>query len=392
MAYAVKTMNKIDPQGLSLLGTAYSVGEDANKPHAILVRSAKVNTSEYSGLLAVARAGAGYNNITVDQATEAGVCVFNTPGANANAVAELAMTLMGYAVRRVGDGIVYAQTLTGESSNEAVTEKVEANKSKFKGVELRSRTLGVLGLGKIGVLTANYGVGHGMNVHAYDPFPTPWNMHSLNSGVKLFSTAGEMVTGVDVLSVHVPLSDKTKNLVGDEMLSSLNDGAIVLNLSRDGVVDDAAVLKALDSGKLFRYITDFPSLETLRNDKVICVPHLGASTEESEVNCAVMAVQQIKDYLEFGNITNSVNFPAIQVPFQSSTKNRLVVINRDVPNMIADITGVIGKAGLNIQGLVNESNGKIGYNIIDLEVDCPADVLEGIQKLQNILRVRLIST
>ena len=388
--YRIQTLNNISSQGLKLFSDAYAVTSEAGPGDALLVRSALVDAEGNPDAQCIARAGAGVNNITVDKATERGICVFNTPGANANAVAELVFIMLGIAARKVHHSIEFVQSLAGEDDDKVLNEKVEKGKSRFAGFEMQGKTLAVIGLGKIGVLVSNAGIRHGMNVIGYDPFPTPSNAHMLDSRVQMSHKLDEVLRAADVITVHVPLSEHTKNLINTERLLTLRDGVIMLNYARKGIYDDAAVLKAIEAGKVQAYITDFPAKYLMGNDKVISTPHLGASTAESEENCAVMAVKQIRNYLEYGVINNSVNFPVVEVFPQDSTRTRIIVINRDVPNMIAGITQVVGAAGLNIQSFTNESNGKVGYNIIDLEQELPAGVEAALSALDNVVRVRVL--
>jgi D-3-phosphoglycerate dehydrogenase / 2-oxoglutarate reductase len=390
MAFKIRTLNNISPQGLKIFGEAYQVAPDIASPDGVLVRSAQVDTDEIPGMLAIARAGAGVNNITIDKATEKGICVFNTPGANANAVAELVFIMLGISARKIHKSLEFTSSLASEADDKAISEKVEKGKSNYTGFELAGKTLSVVGLGKIGVLVANAGIEHGMNVVGYDPFPTVTNIHYLNPKVEIAHKLDEVIGQADVLSVHVPLSDKTRNLIGEAQLRKAKSGVILMNYARKGIYDDTAVMAALDSGKVAAYITDFPSKALIGKSNVICTPHLGASTAESEENCAVMAVKQLKNYLEYGIVSNSVNFPIIEVFPESSTRTRLVVINRDVPNMIAQITQVIGKAGVNIQSFTNASNGKVGYNIIDLDTDLGELLVDTIKKIDNVVRVRVL--
>ena len=388
--YRIQTLNNISSQGLKLFSDAYAVSAEAGPSDALLVRSALVDADNYAAVQCIARAGAGVNNITLDKATEKGICVFNTPGANANAVAELVFIMLGIVARKVHKSIEFTQTLIGEDDDKVLNEKVEKGKSQFAGFEMQGKTLAVIGLGKIGVLVANAGISRGMNVIGYDPFPTVTNVHQLSSRVELSHKLEEVIRAADVISVHVPLSEHTKNLISTKQLETLRDGVILINYARKGIYDDAAVLKAVESGKVQAYITDFPSKALLGQDKVITTPHLGASTAESEENCAVMAVKQIRNYLEYGVINNSVNFPVVEVFPQATTRTRIIVINRDVPNMIALITQVVGAAGLNIQSFTNESNGKVGYNIIDLEQELPAGVEASLSAIDNVIRVRVL--
>lgn len=391
MSFKIKTMNKISAEGLSIFKDRYTIGDQVDQPDAILVRSAQVNTPDFPSILAVGRAGAGVNNISIPAATEQGVCVFNTPGANANAVAELVFIMLGYAARNVGQSIHFTKNLSSAKDDKEISELVENNKSKYKGFELAGKTLAVVGLGKIGVLVANYGIHHHMNVVAFDPFPTISNIHQLDSKVNIVGSMSAVVAGADVVTVHVPLTEKTKGIVSKEEILSMNDGGIVCNYARKGIVDDQAVVEYLKQGKLLSYLSDFPTKALLEVDRVICTPHLGASTAESEENCSIMISKQIKEYLEFGTVTNSVNFPIIEMPVQKATKSRIIVINRDVPNMIGYITSCIGQMGINIQSFSNESNGKIGYNIIDFDDRVPASLVGEIRKIENVIRVREIS-
>lgn len=390
MPFKIKTLNNISSQGLKLFGENYAVKPDEAAPDAVLVRSAIVDTDEIPSMLAIARAGAGVNNISIDKATEKGVCVFNTPGANANAVAELVFIMLGIAARKIHKSLEFTQALASESDDKAIGEKVEKGKAQFSGFELQGKTLGVIGLGKIGVLAANAGLQHGMNVVGYDPFPTVANVHLLNPRAEILHKLDDILARADVISVHVPLSDKTRNLIGEAQLKKTKPGVILMNYARKGIYDDAAVIAALDSGKVGMYLSDFPYRALLGRPNVICTPHLGASTAESEENCAVMAVNQLRNYLEYGVVANSVNFPITEVYPDASIRTRLVVINKDVPNMIAQITQSVGNAGLNIGSFTNASNGKIGYNIIDLEADVPDAVIRTIQGIDKVIRVRVL--
>ena len=392
MAYRIATLNKISPEGLHLFGSDYEVADGLSKPDAILVRSAPLDTDGYPETLAIARAGAGVNNITVEKATAAGIAVFNTPGANANAVAELVFTVLGYSVRNVGEGIAFATKTAGEvDSDKELDEKMEKGKSKFAGHELAGKTLGVIGLGKIGVIVANLGVQHRMKVVAFDPFPSIDNIHQLDASVRIAKSMAEVSAAADILSVHVPLSDKTRSLINAQFLDGMKSGAILLNYSRGPIVEEKAVVAALDSGKLQSYLNDFPTKALASHPKVVCTPHLGASTEESEENCAVMAVNQLKAYLELGNVVNSVNFPVTESIPHESIRTRLIVINKDVPNLIATVTQILGAAGVNIASYVNKSNGKVGYNIVDIAGDIPAELVSKIAGSPDVIRVRTIS-
>ncbi len=387
--YFVKTLNKISSKGTNLFGENYSFGDSIDNPSAVLVRSAQVDTDSFSdGLLAVARAGAGVNNITIDKASAKGVCVFNTPGANANAVAELVFTTLGIALRNIHKSLAWIGSLQGKEDKE-ISEAVEKNKAAFVGTELAGKTIGVVGLGKIGVLVANGAIGRGMSVIAYEPYPSVGNMLMLNNTVKVVQNLDEVIAVADVLTVHVPYMQATKNLLNEANLANFK-GSYLLNFARNGIVSEAGTNAFLARNKNNTYLTDFPSKADLANEQVISFPHLGASTEEAEENCAIMAAQQLKDYLEFGIVHNSVNFPTVESRPSASTKNRVVVINKDVPNVIALISKVFGDAGMNISSFKNESNGKIGYNLVDMDAAVPQSLIDSLKKIEQIIRVRVI--
>ncbi|MCL2207041.1 MAG: phosphoglycerate dehydrogenase [Fibromonadales bacterium] len=387
--YSVKTLNKISAKGTGLLGKNYAVGDSIDNPNAILVRSAQVDTDSFSSdLLAVARAGAGVNNITIDKASAKGVCVFNTPGANANAVAELVFTTLGMALRNIHKSLSWIGGLQGKEDKE-ISEAVEKNKAAFTGGELAGKTIGVIGLGKIGVLVSNGAIGRGMHVIAYEPYPSVGNMLMLNSTVRVVQSIEELIIASQVITVHVPFMPATKGLLNEMNLTSFR-GSYLLNFARNGIVSESGISSFLAADKQNTYVTDFPTKSDLANGQVISFPHLGASTEEAEENCAVMAVEQLKDYLDYGIVHNSVNFPVIDNRPAASVKNRIVVINNDVPNMIALISKVFGDAGININSFKNESNGKIGYNLIDIDTAVPQSLVDALKKIEQIIRVRVI--
>lgn len=385
----IRVIDKIAPEGLDLFPETYRVGPAMENPAAIVVRSSPVNVEAYPALLAVARAGAGVNNITVARATELGIPVFNTPGANANAVAELVMVMAGMGARNINQAIHFCHGLAGRPEEE-MQRAVEERKSAFRGTELAGKTLGVLGLGQIGVLVANKGVRQQMRTLAYDPTPTLENMHRLSSRVRLCRSLSALLAAAHVLSVHVPLTEKTKGMINSKILDQLPHGAMLINYARGPVVVEEDVRRALDSGRLALYITDFPSEKMLGHPQVLTTPHLGASTEESEEQCATMAVQELVDYLQFGSVLRSVNFPtAASVP-GSQVHTRLIMINRDRPGMIGFASQTLGEAGINIASYLNESNGVIGYNIIDLESPVLAETLAQIQGHEDVIRLRTI--
>jgi D-3-phosphoglycerate dehydrogenase len=388
--HRIKTINRIAPEGLALFGPAYLVGPDVANPHGIVVRSDKVDTGDYPELLAVARAGAGVNNITVDKATQQGICVFNTPGANANAVAELLFAMLGIMMRHIHQGIEFCGELAG-LDDAAISAAVEDRKAAFRGVELAGKTLGVIGVGKIGVMAANGGVQRQMNVLAFDPFPALENIHALSYEVKLTRNLASVLEQSDIVTIHVPLNKKTRGLVNREFISQMRPGAIFINFARGEIVDDGAVLEALAGGKLEGYITDFPNHKNLGNPGVLTTPHLGASTEESEENCACLAVSELKEYLEYGTISRSVNFPTVESIPSGSCHARFIMINKDIPGMIGFASNIIGSYGINIASYMNESNGQIGYNIIDVESQVPQEVIKKIESHPDVIRTRVIS-
>lgn len=387
--YRVKVLNKIAPEGVALFGEGFQLSAEEPDPHGILVRSAKVDTADYPSLLAVARAGAGVNNISVAKATEQGICVFNTPGANANAVAELVFVMLGIQVRNIHHSLAFSQGLSGLSDQD-ISSRMEARKSAFKGFELAGKTLGVLGLGKIGIRVANGGVMRQMRVIGFDPFPALENIHHLSPEVALSRSLYEMADKSEILTVHTPLNEKTRGLVNSELLGRLPRGAILVNYARGPIVDEHAVLAALHSGRLAAYITDFPSAATLGHPRIIATPHLGASTEESEEQCACMAALELRGYLQYGAITHSVNFPSAETVPSDKVHTRFIMINRDIPDMIGFASHAIGASGINIASYLNESNGSIGYNIIDLESAIPPELVAEIEAHPGVIRTRTI--
>ena len=387
--FRIKTFNRIAPEGLSLLDDRYIVGPEIEDPQGIIVRSAKVNTENYPGLYAVARAGAGVDNITITRATEQGICVFNAPGANANAVAELVFVMAGIGARNIHLAIDFCNDLTSLSDSE-ITKQVEEKKSSFRGFELAGKRLGVIGLGQVGVRVANGGAQRQMNTMGFDPSPALENIHLLSSDVILARSQGEVLRHADILTLHIPLNDKTRGYANGKMLNQLPKGAMLINFCRKEVVDEQAVIEALDKGQLNCYVTDFPTRTMLENPKVIPSPHLGASTEESEELSAAMAVREIKAYLERGTITHSVNFPTAESIPADNVHTRLIMINRDTPGMIGFASQTIGSRNINIASYLNESNGDIGYNIIDLESPIPDDVADMIKAHPDVIRTRVI--
>ncbi len=380
--YNVLTLNKIAAVGTSCLGDNYTVSDDVQNPDAILVRSAAMHDMEFgSDLLAIARAGAGTNNIPKDKCTEQGIVVFNTPGANANAVKELVVAGLLLSSRKIVEGIEWAKTLKG--NGEAVGKMVEKGKSQFVGPELKGKTLGVIGLGAIGILVANAAVALGMKVIGFDPFMSVPNALRLNPHIALMKNNEEVMTNCDYLTIHVPLTPETKDMVDAEMIEKMRDGVRILNYSRDGLVNTEAVLAAIKAGKVAKYVTDFGNDAILGEENVIVLPHLGASTPESEDNCAVMACEQVKEYIENGNIVNSVNYPAISLARTAGDK-RICVMHKNVPELIKKILGEISG---NVENMLSKSRGEYAYTIIDVEGAIDADKIAAVE---GVVRVRVI--
>ncbi len=382
--FKVHTLNKISNKGLNELGDAYEVQDALEGADAILVRSAKMHDLTLpESVLAIARAGAGVNNIPIDAYAEKGVVVFNTPGANANAVKELVLCGLLLSSRKVVDGINWAQGLT-----EDVAKAVEKGKSAFAGQEILGKKLGVIGLGAIGVMVANAAQALGMEVIGYDPYISVDAAWGLSREIKHATTLDEIYTQADYITVHVPLLESTKHMLNKEAFDKMKDGVRVLNFARDTLVENNDMKDALASGKVAVYVTDFPVEDVLGNDQIITIPHLGASTEESEDNCAVMAAKEIKAYLEEGNIINSVNYPACSMPWNGT--GRIAIAHKNIPAILGKITAVIADAGLNIQDMTNRSRGDYAYTLIDAE-NVSEDVLNAIKGIEQVIRVRYLT-
>jgi D-3-phosphoglycerate dehydrogenase len=384
--YKILTLNSIAKQGLARLPVErYTVGAEIQQPDAILVRSQKMHDMEIPvSLLAVGRAGAGVNNIPVDKLSRKGIPVFNAPGANANAVKELVIAGMLLAARNLCPAWQFVQTLKGEGAE--LDKAVEAGKKNFVGFELPSRTLGVIGLGAIGVQVANSALALGMRVIGFDPQITVDRAWELSSGVEKARNLDELFARADMVTVHVPLMDATRGLVNRQRIASMPKGSVILNFSRGEIVDDAAAIDGLSGDQLAGYVCDFPSKMLMGNPKVVALPHLGASTEEAEVNCAVMVADTVRNYLENGLVRHSVNFPDADMPRMNSY--RLTIANANVPNMVGQISGVIGDAGLNIADLLNKSRGDLAYTIVDLDRPVNSAVLARIRAIGGVLNVR----
>ncbi len=386
--FKIRTYNKISVSGTSRLPQGrYEIGDNVDAPDAILVRSADLHKIPVNPeLKAVARAGAGTNNVPVTELSKRGIVVFNAPGANANAVKELVLAGMLMAVRNLREATEFVRSL--DPADPALEDKVEDGKKRFVGSEVVGRTLGVVGLGAIGVRVANAAKGIGMRVIGFDPHMTVEGAWQLSSDVDKAGSLGEILAAADFISLHVPLNAATKGTINAAALANAKDGLVLLNFAREGVVDEEAVIAALDSGKLGHYVSDFPTARTLAHPKVVSFPHLGASTNEAEENCAVMVADQLRDYLENGNVTNAVNFPSVRLPRAGA--QRLTVANRNVPNMIGQLSHVLGGAGANITQMLNSSRGELAYNILDLDQPISSDVVAKVEAIEGILAVRVL--
>jgi D-3-phosphoglycerate dehydrogenase len=386
--FRIKTMNKISPFGLELFPRdQYEVASEIPNPDAILVRSADLHNVEIpDSVLAIARAGAGVNNIPIPQCSDRGVVVFNTPGGNANAVKELTIASLLLASRNLVGGIKWAVSIAGEADK--VPDLVEKEKSKFEGPELKGKTLGVVGLGAIGVMVANDAIAMGMDVIGYDPFISVDAAWNLSREVARADTLESLLARADFLTLHIPLSGDTKGMLNVEKFRFMKKGARIINLSRGGLINEKDIIEALNTEKLSVYVTDFPSAELLACNKTICIPHLGASTPEAEDNCAIMAVKQLMNFLENGGIRNSVNFPHCKLDMRSP--NRLLVANRNIPNMVGQITTILAGSNINITDLINHHRDEFAYNIIDTEQEIPESALNQLRQIDGIIRVRSI--
>lgn len=385
--FRIKTLNEISPVINKVFTADYAVGSEIDNEDAIIVRSAKMHDMPISdSLLAVARAGAGYNNIPVDKCSELGIVVFNTPGANANAVKELTIAGMLLAGRDIVGGIEWARTLKGEGDK--VAALVEKGKNHFVGPELKGKKLAVIGLGAIGTMVANAGHALEMDVYGYDPFLSVEHALMLSRAVHKAGDLDKLLAEADFVSLHLPLTDKTRGMVDADMLSKFKPGAALLNFSRGELVDGAAVLEAVKAGRLRRYVTDFPSEDMLGAEGVIALPHLGASTPESEDNCAEMAAQELAGYLTRGAIINSVNYPACDPGYTDGA--RLCVLHANVPNMVGSVTALLAAQGINIANMVNKSRGALAYTVIDADGEIGANVVKAVAAVENVYKVRLI--
>lgn len=384
--YRIKTFNKISKIGLQVFDDKYTVGNEVENADGAIVRSAALHDEKFpETLLAIARAGAGTNNIPIDRCSEEGIVVFNTPGANANAVKELVIAGLFLASRKIVSGIAWANTLKG---TEGVDKAVEKGKGAFAGPEIKGKTLGVIGLGAIGAMVANTASDLGMKVYGYDPYLSVKSALNLNHTINYIPDLKDIYRKCDYITIHVPLLDSTKNLINTESIALMKDGVRILNFSRGALVNSEAMLAALASGKVASYVTDFPSEEMLGVDGVVAIPHLGASTPESEDNCALMAARELIDYIENGNIENSVNLPAISMP--RSSDKRICVIHRNIPSVLTTITGIIAADGVNIENMLNRSKGDYAYTMLDVAPTDYDKVCAEIKNINGIIRVRII--
>lgn len=387
--FKVLTLNNISVTGLDRLPREnYEIASEIQHPDAVLVRSFKMHDWVVpDSLQAIGRAGAGVNNIPVESMTEKGIPVFNAPGANANAVQELVLTGMLLSARNICPAWEFAKQLEGDDAE--ITKQVEAGKSGFVGFELPGKTLGVVGLGAIGIKIANTAIALGMRVIGYDPKITVQGAWKLSHEVEQATSVDDLLTHCDFVTFHVPLVEATKNMINAERLANMRDSVTILNFARSGIVNDEAVVAALDSGKVNAYVCDFPSNLLKQHPKVIALPHLGASTAEAEDNCAIMVAEQIKDYLENGNISNSVNFPTIKVRKQAD-QFRLTVAHDNVPNVISSITNAIAQANINIVDMLNKSLNDAAYTLIDTEAALPDSVVNEVKAIDGVLNVRCL--
>ena len=382
--FNILTLNKIAKCGLDQLNDNYKITDDANvDADGIILRSFKMHDMELpESLKAVATEGAGTNNIPIDKCSEKGIVVFNTPGANANAVKELVIAGMLLASRDVIGGVAWANTLTGDD----VDKQVEKGKSNFAGCEIKGKTLGIIGLGAIGILVANAAYALGMEVIGYDPYLSVDSALKLSRHVKKANSPEEVYAAADYITIHVPLMDSTRNTINAETIAQMKDGVIILNFARGGLVNNADIKKALADGKVAKYVVDFADSETVNQPGIINIPHLGASTAESEDNCAVMAAQELADYLENGNILNSVNFPNCSLP--EDNIGRIAIAHKNIPNVISKFTEAL--SSVNISDMINKSKGELAYTIINTDHAIPAEAIEKLNQIDAVIRVRVI--
>ena len=384
--FNIQTLNKISKYGTDNFDTAkYNIVDEIANPDAIMVRSASMHEMEFApNLLAIARAGAGVNNIPVEKCAEEGIVVFNTPGANANAVKELVIAGLLLASRKVSDAMIWAQTLKGNGAE--VGKMVEKGKGQFAGPEIMGKTLGIIGLGAIGVLVANAATALGMKVVGYDPFLSVKAALNLNPAVKVVADIKDIYAASDYITIHMPYNAETKGTINNDTIALMKDGVRILNFARGELVDAAAIVAALESGKVASYVVDFPSDEVLGVKNVVAIPHLGASTPESEDNCAMMAALELIDYIENGNIKNSVNYPDAEM---NATGVKVCVMHKNVPDVISKLTSVLGDAGININNMVSKSKKDYAYTMLDT-ADINDDIVAKLAGVENVIKIRVI--
>ncbi len=388
--FKIQTLNKISPIGLDCFPrTEYEVASEIIKPDAIVVRSFKMHEMAFdANLKAIARAGAGTNNIPIEKCTQEGIVVFNTPGANANAVKEIVLASLFLASRDITGGVAWTQSIKDEGKN--VPPLVEKQKSNFAGCEISGKKLGVIGLGAIGAMVANSAVDLGMTVVGYDPYLSVDAAWGLSSKVQKATGLETLLKEVDYITIHVPLLESTKEMLNSEKFAMMKEGVKIINFSRGGLIHDDDMIQAIGEGKVSTYITDFPEAKLLGIKGIIPIPHLGASTAQSEQNCALMAVQELKDYLENGNIKNSVNFPNCFLN-RTAGEKRITIANQNIPNMIGEITSTLANHNVNIHDMLNKSKDDLAYNIIDVDGDVNENVISELQNIEGIIMVRVIA-
>lgn len=386
--YKIATLNKISPVGLSRLTDGYTVIDNTDEANGILVRSQAMHDMEFSkDLLAIARAGAGVNNIPLERCAQEGIVVFNTPGANANAVKELVLAGMLLAARNIPDGLAWARTLAGTTD---VGKAVEKGKGQFAGTEIKGKTLGIIGLGAIGVMVANVAENLGMDVIGYDPYLTVKSALELSSTVRVVDALKDLYPQCDYISIHVPAMDSTKGMINDEAFAQMKDGVIFLNFSRDKLMDDDALEKALKEGRVKKYVTDFTDDRVINFENTIVLPHLGASSAEAEDNCASMAVEQVMNYIETGNVINSVNFPECNLGPIAKGASRVCIIHKNVPATLEKITGALAGMGANVENMINKSKGDFAYTLIETTGTVAEDKLREELASDEFIRIRVL--
>ena len=384
----ILTLNSISPVINDIFDSSYNVASDVTNPVGIMLRSFKMHDYTLNeNTVAIARAGAGVNNIPVDEYAKQGVVVFNTPGANANAVKELVLCSLLLGSRKIVPAIEWANTLKGKGDE--VGKLVEKGKSDFVGAEIMGKKLGVIGLGAIGALVANSAIDLGMQVYGYDPFLSVGAALRLSNQIIVEKELDELVKKCDYITLHIPyIASQNKGFIGSGLIRKMKDGVVIINCARGELVDNEAIIKATESGKVGRYIVDFPADEIIGKENIVCIPHLGASTPEAEDNCAVMAAKQLIDYIENGNVINSVNYPNCSMP--RSTEYRLVILHKNISNILAQITGAVGKEGINISNMSNQSKGDYAITILDVEKEVSSTSISNLQAVEGIIKIRVI--